>query len=366
MGVREWGHLAWLVALLGHTLKGNTQSRRDARDPDEWASYADRVGALQFTVPGSGPLSWFHNGLPSGIVDLLGNLPHFLATDGAAPASLLVVREAVLSDPDGITDEDTDFYISNPRHGYDSWFSFENWPESNGLIRIDNELVSYGTLTIDENDASIAHLTNCTRGRYGTSAASHAEDAAMQLERWHTVAPGSYAAKLAAGIDDQVGQLGLDWNAFSHGARDANPTIGDVLCLENEDVLVTGINGTDLAVTRGHNGTTPAAHLAGAFVVKYPTTMTRAQQGYVSGFATGAVRTHVDLEPLYLPAACQAAEPAGIQPYVQFSLKDAAAWYVLRGAPNQRNAAESQLSLQVLSGASVPNGNQWRCVRYVS
>lgn len=366
MSVREWGHLGWLSALLGHTLKGNTQGRRDARDPDEWPSYADRFGATDLTVPGTGPLSWSHNGLPSGIVDLLGNLMHYLAVDGAAPGSLLVIREAVLSEPGGINDIEGDFQISNPSHTYDSWYSFTNWPATNGLLRIDDELLVYESLTIDGGDPSIAHLVNCTRAQYGTSAVVHNEDAHAQLERWHVVAPGSYTGALGSAIDADDTEIVVDWGAAAHGQRDAEPTVGDVLCLEGEDVRVDQVVGATLTVTRGHNATTPGPHDAGVLFAKYPTTMTRASQGYVTGYAAGALRTHVDLEQLYLPAATQTSAPAGVASFIQFRLNSAAAWYLLRGASSARNAAESQLAMQLLADSTLPSGNQFRCVFYVS
>jgi len=126
--------------------------------------------------------------------------------------------------------------------------------------------------------------------------------------RYHCLVPGGYAGYVIdTGLDNTTpGQATFQYSQrwMEHGSRDGVPTAGQVLCCESEDLRIDQVAGDMITVTRGHNGTTIAAHGSGKGVVAYPpeSKMLRLQQGSALGFALGPMRTHVDLEELYIPA----------------------------------------------------------------
>lgn len=83
--MKEWATICFIVKLLGHDIRGNNYWGRDLRDPDSWEYYgiADPVVA-RYTqqqgksysrlLTGTGPVSWSHNGMANGIVDIVGNV----------------------------------------------------------------------------------------------------------------------------------------------------------------------------------------------------------------------------------------------------------------------------------------------------
>lgn len=349
LGPTEWGHIAWIVRWLGHEIYGNTASGRDARDDDAFASYGEVVGAGPYTTGGGlCPPSWFHNGQPQGISDLIGNWGHLLLRDERlAPGAVLVERPAVLSESGGINDSETNFEI---RNDLEDRYPLSDWPATDGLLLIGDERIVYATLT--DNEDGTATLAGCTRGAYGTTPAAHDEDADLVLERWHAVLPGGYTGRLDGAIDDTQTEVDVDWAEFGHGSRQAEPAEGDVVCLDNEDLLIESIDGATVTVQRGYNGTTPAAHDDLAIFTRYPTTMTRLSQGYVRGYATGTMHTHVDLEELYLPRETQTDVPTeGPKRTVTARLHPPAAgvWYMRRGG-DYSDGAEDMATLRLVTG----------------
>ncbi len=311
----EWGHLAWLVEVLGHELHGNLLQGRDPRDPDAW-EYFGTPGRPDIAVAGAtGPLSWAHNGLASGVWDLLGNAGHMLGGFAYNLGCLEVRYLGTLAQ--AIDDADTDFVIEDAAGLYPPALGFERWEEENGLLYLSTFVEGQGFLiermVYQERVAVSGHpeqntFVSCQRGAYGSTPRAWGQGQVVWCMKHHCIVPGGYAGYvLNSGLDNTTPgqatfQYGMKW--LTHGTRDGVPTAGQVLCCESEDLLIDVVAGDQITVTRGHNGTTIAAHALGAGVVAYPpaSKMTRTQQGTVNGFATGAIRTHADLEELYIPA----------------------------------------------------------------
>lgn len=319
MGLREWGHLAWLVRLAGVELKGNLANGRDPRDADEWQSFAE-PGYAAPALAGTGPLSWFHNELPDGVADLLG-IPHALEASDIQTGVLGIVREATLIG--AIDAVETDFVVEDPRALHPPEAGFAHWPTTNGLIMLEpddiakREFVVYGQLVPDPEDPARATLVNCLRGQYSTSADTHADGVACEQRAYHCIIPGGYAGFVDdAGLNNTTpGSATFAWTygMWAHGSRDAAPAAGDVLCCVDEDLLVESVDGNEMTVTRGHNETLIAAHPSGYPFACYSPTMNRDGQGRCVGYSDGVPRPHVDVEELYLPAAAAAAVPAGVR-----------------------------------------------------
>jgi len=126
-------------------------------------------------------------------------------------------------------------------------------------IRIDAEemlieSISGGTLTV-------------TRGHNGTPAVSHVMGEVLTVLVGHTVNQvgikseeviSAAGSTLTAEIDSMTTTISVaDGTAFR---------VFQVLAIENEDVLVTAVNGNVLTVERGVRGTVAAAHVAGVGV----------------------------------------------------------------------------------------------------
>jgi hypothetical protein len=319
MGLREWGHLAWLVRLAGVELKGNLDDGRDPRDDDEWQNYGE-PGYHAPALAGTGPLSWFHNELPNGLADLLG-IPHALATSDIQTGVLGIVREATLIG--AIDAVETDFVVEDPRALHPPEAGFAGWPTTNGLIVLEpddiakREFVVYGQLVPDPLNPARATLINCVRAQYSTSPDTHADGVACEQRAYHCIIPGGYAGFVDDGGLDNTspGSATFAWTygMWTHGSRDAAPAAGDVLCCGDEDLLVESVDGSEMTVTRGHNETAIAAHPAGYLFAAYSPTMTRAGQRRCVGYSDGVPRPHVDIEELYLPAVAVAQEPSGVR-----------------------------------------------------
>lgn len=333
MTLREWGHLDWLIRAIGHDLRGNLDDGRDPRDTDVWESFGEPGQGRVYA--GSGPVSWFHNEHYDGIADLLGNVQHMLGESGFWYATrfycnagcLQVVRPATLVN--AIDAAEVSFEIQDPAGMYFPKAGFNQWPATAGLLLLHDgsgatEFVIYGTLVINPYMPWRATVTDCVRGRFGFGADPWNVGAACGLVRYHHLVPGSYIIESVEGLANEAGPSTVDWGygRFEFGTRDALPAINDVLCCYNEDLLVQGVSGQRLTVARGHNGTTIASHPAGRHLVKYSTTLNRSAQGQQTGYATGVVRTHADLEELRLPAVTQTGMPASLVPErVAFNLR---------------------------------------------
>ena len=78
-GMHENATISFLTKLLGHDIRGNNSHGRDHRNPNAWEyqGNADPVQAGR-TLVGTGPVSWAHNGLASGVFDIVGNVWEWL------------------------------------------------------------------------------------------------------------------------------------------------------------------------------------------------------------------------------------------------------------------------------------------------
>lgn len=199
--------------------------------------------------------------------------------------------------------------------------------EENGLVIVDTgastEFIVYGQLVPGQVPYR-ATLVDCQRGCFGTSPAAHFANVRADNRMLHCLIPGGYTAVIDGdGLNNtNPGQATFFWKygIFEYGTRDGEPTPGTVLCCENEDLRVDSVNGAQMTVTRGFNGTPIAAHGNGRYFSQYSPTLRRASQGVQDGYALGPLRTHPDLQPLMLPLTTQATAPDGIRDFVWIDL----------------------------------------------
>lgn len=303
MTLREWGHLAWLVRLLGHELHGNCAGGKDPRDPDVWESYPVLVGDLGLT--GTGPGSWFHNGLRSGVADLLGGRPHLV--DGLYEYGTIVVADpAVLVG--AIDEDDQDFVVEDLAPAHPLLPRFRRWPQQDGVVVLHTdpsiEYVRYQEMVPLEGQPNRATLVGCTRGAYWSTAKAWPAATVLRNERRHSILPGSWTALVSGnGLNhtNSPATFSVAWWLYHHGQH-AMPSPGQVLACGTEDLLLTDVQGDSLTVQRGANGTPVSAHPSTTPIVCYPSQGTRYSQGLVGGWATGEILGGLDLEDLYLPA----------------------------------------------------------------
>lgn len=303
MTIREWGHLAWLVRLLGHELHGNCAGGKDPRDPAVWESFPVVVGDLGLT--GTGPGSWFHNGLRSGVADLLGGRPHLV--DGLYEYGTIVVTDPAAL-VQSIDEDDQDFVVEDLAPAHPLLPRFRRWPTSDGLIVLQNdpyiEYVRYQALVPLEGQPNRATLVGCTRGAYWSTAKAWLANTVLRCERRHCILPGGWTALVSGnGLNNTNSPATFDvnWWLYHHGQH-AVPAPGQILACGTEDLLVLSVQGNSLTVERGANGTTVSAHPNATPVVCYPSQGTRYYQGHVGGWSAGEVMGGLDLEELYLPA----------------------------------------------------------------
>lgn len=305
MTMDEWGDLMWLVRLLGHELHGNQDGLRDARDPDLWEYYAE-AGDTSLFIPGTGPLSWYHQGLPSGVTDLISSYQHMLDIDSYSVGTLTRRHHATLVNPIGANDESFEIEDKNGYHR--PFLGFEHWPENDGLVALDAgsayELAVYGQLVRTPNQPYRATLINVQRGRYGFDPAPHNAGVSCDNKVHHCLIPGGYTAI----VDDDglnntnPGQatFAWSWGIYRHGYRDAAPSVGDIIAVHTEDLRVDAINGSFLTVTRGYNNTPIIAHPRNSPFASYSAAMVRVEQGRQVGTVAG-YRSHPDLARLLVP-----------------------------------------------------------------
>lgn len=312
--MKEWATICFLVKLLGHDIRGNNSWGRDYRDPDSWEyygiedpltdSYATSYGHdMARLLTGSGPVTWGHNGLANGIFDIVGNVwewVDFLIDCGRYQG----VLAAAISDADGITAVDNAITI-------DGVESPELWPAA-GLVLIKaegtntDEYVTYTSFTNNGNGTYT--LSGCLRGQNGTAASAHADNAVVQRLVDYCVIPGGWTAKIAdAGLNNTTDPATFTYSSLVLGPGGANPKVGDVLQCYNEQLTITAVNGTSITVSRGTNGTTPAAHAQGVGIA-----MLSPQMNNSTPTVTGdngayqyakflTMRTEPELQPLALP-----------------------------------------------------------------
>jgi hypothetical protein len=329
MGPREWGHLAWLIRVVGAEVKGNFDGGRDPRDANAWENYAE-PGYGQ-TYPGTSPQSWASNGQANGIVELLGNRYHMLPATVQGGA-LLIERSGELAED--IDDLANEFEIIDHMGDHAPNAGFAGWPASNGLVRISDELIVYEDLVINGGDPSRATLTNCSRGEYGTSADSHSEGDACHNQHWVCLIPNGYTGVAAdGGLDNTDDESTFSWHygPYGHGDRDESIQEDDILCCGIEDMQVQSVVGDQVTVLRGYNGTTKVAHPFGSTIACYSPDMTRTEQGKLKGFVDGTIRTGADVEDRYLAAATTVDAPEGdLKSSLYLNIRDDMT-YLLRG-----------------------------------
>jgi hypothetical protein len=386
MSFKEWGHLAWLVDALGRRdlLRGNLASGRDPRDPDAPEFYAQPGVAGEYGAAhraGTGPLSWSHSGLWSGVWDLIGGVGAIMGSspwpDGELPGvsygACILVRSGGVTLNADIDDDDADFVVEvAPGH------SFERWPEADGLVLFHHynpdtltrttEVVTYQSLATLVGEPTKRTLVGCVRGAFGTGAKAWTAGANLWCEQRHNILPGSYTGLISgAGLNNDTpgsATFAWDWGVYAHGLHADGPNVGDVLCAGLEDLLVTYIDGASVTVTRGHNGTPIEAHADGSVVVAYPdsTKLARPAQGEVGGYAVGPPLAVSGLEDLYLPADFTTAAPAGdTRESLIFRLDSEAGQVVWRGAPWNAGQGTSMMNL-IRGGVDGPGLLGGRCV----
>jgi hypothetical protein len=363
---REWGHLVWLVTVLGHDLRGNLACGRDPRDADVWESYGEPGRPDQPTRCGSGPISWSHNGLESGVADLLGNVGHMLAGNSLLAGCIEVRYLGKLTAE--ISAGDLDFVVQDDAGLFPPNEGFRNWPAAGGhllLRRFDfdhwrQERIVYQTRVAVDGHPEQNTLTSCERGAWGSTAETWPAGQDVYCVKYHSFVPQSYGAFV---VDTRLNNADAgsatflwDFGILTCGTRDSVPAAGDVLCCEDEDLLVEAVveSGAALRVTRGHNGTVVAAHAQGAVIVKYPppSKMTRLSQGVVSGFAVGAPRSHLDIEEMFLPSD---ALPTTSETPKRHMLIDLHGGVFVRGESYLYGAGEDLSSLAILGVGALPN-----------
>lgn len=362
MGLREWGHLGWLVELLRHPLRGNQAAGRDLRDADVWENYCE-PGYLVRSFSGACPNAWFHNGRPDGVAELLGNVRHMLGEGGLWYSKVLrcnagclqVQRRASLVS--AIDDSEVSFEIEDPAGFHAPKKGFEQWPLENGLLLLvtgsSPEYVRYGSLVINPAMPWRATVIDCVRGQFGFGPDAHAAGSHANHVAYHHLIPGSYIALLSAGLGgaETDTSVGWDYERYAFGTRDSQPANGDVLCCDDEDLLVVsvvngGTSGT-FQVQRGYNGTPIGPHIAGRALVKYSPTLELAEQGKQIGYATGSLRSGFDLDELRLVDETLAFVPGGSgeRVSVAFNLRLAAGEDAFtRGSSAYGNMTETMLS----------------------
>ncbi|MBM4394348.1 MAG: hypothetical protein FJ087_01505 [Deltaproteobacteria bacterium] len=363
MTLREWGHLAWLVRMLGHDLRGNTHGGRDDSDAVLWQNFAE-VNAAGPHYGGTGPLSWFHNRLANGIADLGGNVLQLMA-DEIAWGALHMYRSAELDDDEGISDADETFVLRDDAGLYPPNRGFAGWPEANGLLRIGTEHIVYGHLVVDPNGYR-ATVSECQRGAYGTVAAPHAKGDAAPLRWFQCLVPGGYTVKVTGtGLNNTTSPVTFswEWNLWGHGAHDASPAPGDLLCCDDgvnpfEDLLVTGVSGGQMTVARGQNGTPVNAHGTAPMLVRYSPTMNRVAAGVVNGYIR-TLRAGTFVSEMALPGttALVVDPPFGatIGAFQLWMGSGPQLAMALRGAPHSAERHASVFDLAVLDASLLPS-----------
>lgn len=304
--------------LIGHVLYGNNYWGRDYRDPASWeyygepdpvvASYTKQYSPTGYSrvLTGTGPNKWAHNGLAiGGAMDFIGiwQWTDFEITDGRYQA----IKKAAINDVDGITAADTAIVIDGVEKP-------EFWPVNNGLVLIKaegtntDEYVIYDSF-VDNGDGTYT-LSGCQRGQKGTAASAHANDALVQQITDYCVIPGGWTAKIAdAGLNNTANPATFTYSDLVLGPGGANPAVNDVLQCQNEQLIITAVNGNSITVSRGANGSTVAAHANGNGIARISPQMTNdnvAATGDYGAYQFNRIvsfRTEPELLALGLPAS---------------------------------------------------------------
>lgn len=351
---KDWATVAILGLMLGGG-RGNNDGGKDHRHADmpEFYGLPD-PNVPGRVLPGTGPLSYSHNGRQDGVCDLVGNLPELVDApiQDCRYTHLLWAR---LNDSGGISAGDTAITISDPQE-------VETWPATNGRVKIladgtnPTEVVLYGTL-VDNLDGTWT-LSGCTRAQEGTSGVPHDDGSMCQLMTDFCVLPGGATSALQANINDSVTSLTV--GTWLSGPGTAGVVNGSKVAIEDEVLLVTNVAGSVLTVTRAQDGTSAAAHDAGKGVVLLDpgVAWSAGQQG---GYIT-ALRQEPMLRAMAFPAAWSDEQADPFRDYATIELTGLkACWRGGSAADTAR--AETGLRLQwVATPTNTGYGTGFRAV----
>lgn len=292
--MKEWATVCLLTKLLGHDIRGNNNYGWDYRDAHEWAhgAVADSTQSGR-VLSGTGPVSWSHNGLASGIFDLVGNVWEwidFIINDGVYTHK----KKALINDSDGITAKDTTITLDNMENG-------DTWPTS-GTIQIEDEIITYGAINYQGNGKAV--LSDCTRAQQSTTATIHADNAAVYQLTKYCVTPGGATAYIDNSAGMSTSDTAIVYKDLINGPGNNGFAVGDTLQVENEQMKVTAVVSNTLTVTRAVNGSQAASHAKGVAVAKVSAQMNNndpQNDAWQYGHLT-TMRTETDLEYMALPA----------------------------------------------------------------
>jgi len=310
--LEDWAALLVIAHLLGHELRGNTQQGRDYRDDDEWVNYGHRIAESNHVATGTGPGTWSNNGQQSGLWDLLGNLAEWVEIEGAysGEGRWAKIRTTTIHDDGGISDGDASVTIDAPTT------DAELWPTS-GTIRFraeginTDEYAKYSNLVDNEDETWT--LTGLTRGGRGEAASAHADGAAIELHLEYCIFPESWSA-FTVGLNNIDDPADIALPELVGAPELTTPQIGEVFQVESEQCHITDINGEVIRVTRGYNGTAPAAHADWTLATRHPSVV---EKEVSSSHATPRFtvfigsfrREHPDIARLLVPRDVYATAP---------------------------------------------------------
>lgn len=292
--MKEWATVCMLTKLLGHDIRGNNRYGHDTRDAGDWQHCAVQDPTQHERVlAGTGPVSWSHNGLASGIFDLVGNVWEwidFIINDGVYTHK----KKALINDNDGITAKDTTITLGNMENG-------DTWPAT-GAIQIEDEIITYGAINYQGNGKAV--LSDCARAQQSTAAAIHADNTAVYQLTKYCVTPGGATAYIDNSAGMSTSDTAIVYKDLVNGPGNNGFAIGDTLQVENEQMKVTAVVSNTLTVTRAVNGSHAATHAKGVAVAKVSTQMDNndpSGDAWQYGHLT-AMRTEQDLEWMALPS----------------------------------------------------------------
>lgn len=292
--MKEWATVCMLTKLLGHDVRGNNWYGHDTRDAGDWQHCAVQDPTQrERALAGTGPVSWSHNGLASGIFDLVGNVWEwidFIINDGVYTHK----KKALINDSDGITEADTTITLDTMESG-------DTWPTS-GLVQIGDEVISYGTINYQGNGRAV--LSDCKRAQQSTTAAAHADNVAVYQLTKYCVTPGGATAYIGNSAGLSTSDTAIVYTDLVKGPGTDGFAVGDTLQVENEQMKVTAVVSNTLTVTRAINGSHAATHAKGVAVAKVSTQMDNndpSTDAWQYGHLT-TMRTEQDLEWMALPS----------------------------------------------------------------
>jgi hypothetical protein len=292
--MKEWATVCFLAKLMGHDIRGNNSNGHDYRDTNDWQHNAVPDSTQPGRVlSGTGPVSWSHNGLASGIFDLVGGVWEWLdftITDGVYTHK----KKALINDSDGITAADKTITIDGMENG-------DTWPAA-GTIQIEDEIITYSTINYQGNGKAV--LSDCTRAQQSTKAATHADNTTVYQLTKYCITPGGATAYISNSAGLSTSDTAIVYTDLLNGPGNSGFAVGDTIQVENEQMKVTAVVSNTLTVTRAVNGSSAASHAKGVAVAKVSTQMDNndpSNDAWQFGHLT-TMRTENDLECMALPS----------------------------------------------------------------